>query len=63
MESSGDDNGEQRVFSSKSESHPMIYAYSDSNPQYKGLLKVGCTEKDVLARVSRAQRRRLFYRP
>ena len=32
-------------------SHPMIYAYSDSNPQYKGLLKVGYTEKDVEKRV------------
>jgi hypothetical protein len=29
----------------------MIYAYSDSNPQYKGLLKVGYTEKDVEKRV------------
>ena len=29
----------------------MIYAYSDSNPQYKGLLKVGYTEKDVERRV------------
>lgn len=33
------------------ESHPMIYAYSASNPQYKGLIKVGCTEKDVQNRV------------
>jgi hypothetical protein len=30
----------------------MIYAYSDSNPQYKGLLKVGYTEKDVERRVA-----------
>ena len=34
------------------ESHPMIYAYSDSHPQYKGLLKVGYTEKDVERRVA-----------
>ena len=32
-------------------SHPMIYAYTDANPQYKGLLKVGYTEKDVDKRV------------
>jgi len=32
-------------------SHPMIYAYTDSNPQYQGLLKVGYTEKDVERRV------------
>jgi len=29
----------------------MIYAYTDSNPQYRGLLKVGYTEKDVERRV------------
>lgn len=34
------------------ESHPMIYAYEDTNPQYKGLLKVGYTEKDVEKRVA-----------
>jgi len=38
-------------FPQRPESHPMIYAYSDSNPQYKGLLKVGYTEKDVERRV------------
>lgn len=36
----------------RSESHPMIYAYEDTNPQYKGLLKVGYTEKDVEKRVA-----------
>jgi hypothetical protein len=30
----------------------MIYAYVDTNPQYRGLLKVGFTTKDVQARVS-----------
>ena len=30
----------------------MIYAYSESNPQYAGLLKVGYTEKDVEKRVA-----------
>jgi hypothetical protein len=34
------------------ESHPMIYAYSDNNPELKGLLKVGYTEKDVEKRLS-----------
>ena len=38
-------------FPQRPESLPMIYAYSDSNPQYKGLLKVGYTEKDVERRV------------
>lgn len=37
---------------SRSQSHPMIYAYEDTNPQYKGLLKVGYTEKDVQNRVA-----------
>ncbi len=39
-------------FPQRPESHPMVYAYSDSNPQYKGLLKVGYTEKDVERRVA-----------
>ena len=39
-------------FPQRPESHPMIYAYTDSNPQYKGLLKVGYTEKDVEKRVA-----------
>jgi hypothetical protein len=39
-------------FPQRSESHPMVYAYSDSNPQYKGLLKVGYTERDVEKRVA-----------
>jgi len=33
-------------------SHPMIYAYSDSNPMYNGLLKVGFTAIDVAKRVA-----------
>ena len=40
-----------KFFPPRPESHPMIYAYTDSNPQYKGLLKVGYTEKDVEKRV------------
>lgn len=31
--------------------HPMIYAYEDTNPQYKGLLKVGYTAIDIDRRV------------
>ena len=27
--------------------NPRIYAYEDTNPQYKGLLKVGYTSIDV----------------
>lgn len=42
----------KEFFPQRSESHPMIYAYSDSNPQYKGLLKVGYTEKEVEKRVA-----------
>ena len=30
----------------------MIYAYSDNNPLYKGLLKVGYTKVDVEQRVA-----------
>lgn len=41
----------KEFFPQRPESHPMIYAYSDSNPQYRGLLKVGYTEKDVEKRV------------
>jgi len=39
-------------FPERSKSHPMIYAYRDKNPQYRGLLKVGYTEKDVEKRVA-----------
>lgn len=39
-------------FPQRPESHPMVYAYTDSNPQYKGLLKVGYTEKDFEKRVA-----------
>ncbi len=38
--------------SERPESRPMIYAYSDSNPFYKGLLKVGFTAVDVAKRVA-----------
>ncbi len=32
--------------------HPMIYAYEDTNPQYAGLLKVGYTAIDMDKRVA-----------
>ncbi len=39
-------------FPPRPESRPTIYAYSDSNPQYAGLLKVGYTTLDVQTRVA-----------
>jgi len=42
----------KEFFSQRPESHLMIYAYSDSNPLYKGLRKVGYTEKEVEKRVA-----------
>ena len=31
---------------------PMFYAYDDTNPQYKGMLKIGFTTRDVETRVA-----------
>jgi len=42
----------KEFFPQRPDSHPMIYAYSDSNPIYKGLLKVGYTIVDVDKRVA-----------
>src|SRR5690606_30109358 len=39
-------------FPSRSTAKPMIYAYEDNNPQYRGLLKVGFTTIDVNQRVA-----------
>lgn len=39
-------------FPTKPDVQPQIYAYSDTNPQYKGLLKIGYTTKDVAKRVA-----------
>ncbi len=39
-------------FPQRPDSHPMIYAYEDTNPQYRGLLKVGYTSVDVDRRVA-----------
>ena len=38
-------------FPQRPDAHPMIYAYEDTNPQYKGLLKIGYTAIDVDKRV------------
>ena len=42
----------KEFFPARSSSRPMIYAYEDLNPQYKGLLKIGYTERDVEKRVA-----------
>jgi hypothetical protein len=39
-------------FPPRPDSHPTIYAYEDTSPQYTGLLKVGYTAKDVKTRVA-----------
>lgn len=39
-------------FPQRPASHPMIYAYEETNPEYKGLLKVGYTTVDVDRRVA-----------
>ncbi|MBN1972578.1 MAG: GIY-YIG nuclease family protein [Sedimentisphaerales bacterium] len=43
----------QEFFPQRLEYKPTIYAYEDTNPQYKGLLKVGYTIVDVKTRVAR----------
>lgn len=40
------------LFPSRPEAQPMIYAYQDSHPDYRGLLKVGYTIVDVKKRVA-----------
>ena len=42
----------QNFFPQRPEAHPTIYAYEDTNPQYKGLLKIGYTAIDVKKRVA-----------
>lgn len=39
-------------FPERPDSRPTIYAYEDTNPQYRGLLKVGYTTLDVRTRVA-----------
>ena len=42
----------EKFFPERPEVRPMVYAYSDDNPKYEGMLKVGYTEKVVEARVA-----------
>ena len=42
----------QEYFPQRPNTCPMIYAYEDTNPQYKGMLKVGYTSIDVDKRVA-----------
>jgi hypothetical protein len=39
-------------FPPRSKANPTIYAYEDTNPQYKGLLKIGYTTVNVKSRVA-----------
>lgn len=41
-----------KFFPQRPEANPTIYAYEDTNPQYKGLLKVGFTTTDARTRVA-----------
>ena len=42
----------QEFFPERSFATPKIYAYEDTNPQYKGLLKIGYTTVSVKDRVA-----------
>lgn len=42
----------KEFFPQRPDSKPTIYAYEDTNPQYKGLLKIGYTTVDVQMRVA-----------
>ena len=39
-------------FPPRPDSHPMIYAYEENNPMYRGMLKIGYTKHDVEKRVA-----------
>jgi hypothetical protein len=39
-------------FPPRPQTNPTIYAYQDTNPQYKGLLKIGYTTRDAKTRVA-----------
>jgi len=43
---------DKAFFPPRPETQPMIYAYEDSNPEYKGLLKIGYTTIGVEQRVA-----------
>ena len=42
----------REFFPRRPESLPMIYAYTDTNPEYQGLLKIGYTTVNVKKRVA-----------
>ncbi|MFC2033598.1 GIY-YIG nuclease family protein [Chloroflexota bacterium] len=42
----------KEFFPRRTDSYPTIYAYEDTNPQYRGLLKIGYTTVDVKNRVA-----------
>ena len=42
----------KKFFPPRPDSHPTIYAYEDTNPQYAGLLKIGYTTVDAQRRVA-----------
>lgn len=42
----------KEFFPQRPDSKPTIYAYEDTNPQYKGMLKIGYTTVDVQTRVA-----------
>src|SRR3989338_5234360 len=42
----------RKFFPQRPDTKPTIYAYEDTNPQYRGLLKIGYTIVDVQARVA-----------
>lgn len=39
-------------FPTRPDSHPMIYAYEENNPLYRGMLKIGYTKHDVERRIA-----------
>jgi hypothetical protein len=41
-----------KFFPQRPNSKPAIYAYEDTNPQYRGLLKIGYTTVDAKSRVA-----------
>lgn len=42
---------ERKFFPKRPNLHPKVYAFKDNNPNYKGLLKIGYTTRDVEERV------------
>ena len=42
----------ENLFPQKTAARPTIYAYSDSHPQFEGMLKVGYTDRSVEERMA-----------